>query len=474
MDVLAADDDHVVDTPEDAEVALVVDEAEVADADQVAGLVQGDVGVGVTGERGGVAQVDLADGAVGDLVAVLVEDLEVGAQGDRAGGGRVGGKFLGGGHGGQCQLGGAVDVAQDRAEAFDGVLDEGGGEGVAGGDDELELRGVVALVVLDLEDLLEEDRGGDHRLELVGVDVAEDLLGVEDAVADDRGAGGEGDVDRAPAPGVEDGGVHLDADVRPPRHLLQHAGEHERQLRLGAHDALGDAGGAGRHEHDRAVLRQHRQGDVLGDPGAVDDVAQGDVRGVLAGLVADDDVDALLLDDRRVQAVDELIVDDQDVDAVLLDAAGELLGGGGDVEEVDAGADVALGRQRVDDAAAVAGHDAEADVVEAQAGDVAGEGLGVLAELAVGDLALVVDDGDAVRGGQVALLDLAGGGEPVAAQCRSLAESAAGTEDAGAQHGGGELPEGAGGDGGVTESGGKGHGGRTPSAGFCTTIVSHG
>ena len=62
-----------------------------------------------------------------------------------------------------------------------------------------------------------------------------------------------------------------------------------------------------------------------------------------------------------MDAVDEFIIDDEDVNAIFFDASGQLFWGGTDIEQVDPGSDVTLGTERDNDAAAVAGHDAEPD-----------------------------------------------------------------------------------------------------------------
>ena len=100
---------------------------------------------------------------------------------------------------------------------------------------------------------------------------------------------------------------------------------------------------------------------------------------------------------------------------VLFDAAAELFGGGTDVEEEDGAAGVAFGAKRQDDAAPIAGDDADARLLgdaEDPAGDVARLG----AQVAVGEEAGVVDKGGALGVGEVALLDGAGGGEAEAKQ----------------------------------------------------------
>lgn len=93
----------------------------------------------------------------------------------------------------------------------------------------------------------------------------------------------------------------------------------------------------------------------------------------------------------------ELVVGEEDVDVVFLDTPAELFGGGADVEEEDGAAGVAFGAQRQDDAASVAGDDADARLIgdaEDPAGDVARLG----AEVAVGEEAGVVDKGGALGG----------------------------------------------------------------------------
>lgn len=72
------------------------------------------------------------------------------------------------------------------------------------------------------------------------------------------------------------------------------------------------------------------------------------------------------------EAWQEFFVDDEQVDAVAADAAVELVAGGSDVEQVDGGACVAFGGERVDAAAAVAGHHADAEVLAIELVKVAG------------------------------------------------------------------------------------------------------
>ena len=129
-------------------------------------------------------------------------------------------------------------------------------------------------------------------------------------------------------------------------------------------------------------------------------------------------------DDRNigVHAVDELIIHDEHIDAILLDAACQLLRGGAHVEQVNRSAHISLGAERDDDAAAVARHDAEANLGQVQRAEVAGEALRVGAQLAVGEGAVVVDKRQALRAGEVALFDLARGGEAVAGQVRQQVE----------------------------------------------------
>ena len=126
--------------------------------------------------------------------------------------------------------------------------------------------------------------------------------------------------------------------------------------------------------------------------------------------------------DIGVHAVDEFIIHDEHIDAVFLNAAGQLLRGGAHVEQVNRSAHIALGAERNDDAAAVARHDAEANLGQVQRAEVAGEALRVGAQLAVGEGAVVVDKRQALRTGKVALLDLACGGKAVAGQVRQQVE----------------------------------------------------
>ena len=63
-------------------------------------------------------------------------------------------------------------------------------------------------------------------------------------------------------------------------------------------------------------------------------------------------------------AAGKFIVDEENVDVVFLDAASDLLRRGADVEQEDRTAGVALRRQRHDEVAAVARHNADAQVLE--------------------------------------------------------------------------------------------------------------
>ena len=85
-----------------------------------------------------------------------------------------------------------------------------------------------------------------------------------------------------------------------------------------------------------------------------------------AGFVADDDCEIVGEIAGGVEAVNELVIDDEHVDAVFFDAASELLRGGSDVEEEDVRTCITFGCQGGDDAAAVAGHDAQTDLLAAQ------------------------------------------------------------------------------------------------------------
>ena len=81
--------------------------------------------------------------------------------------------------------------------------------------------------------------------------------------------------------------------------------------------------------------------------------------------MADDHGEALRELAGGAQAINKFIVDDEHVDAVFFDAASELLWGGADVEEEDVRTCITFGCQGGNDAAAVAGHDAQADVLQA-------------------------------------------------------------------------------------------------------------
>ena len=148
-----------------------------------------------------------------------------------------------------------------------------------------------------------------------------------------------------------------------------------------------------------------------------------------ARIVRDDDRDI------GVHAVDKLIINNEHIDAVFLNAAGQLLRRRAHVEQVNRSAHIALGAERNDDAAAVARHHAEADFGQVQRAEVAGEALRVGAQLAVGEGAVVVDKRQTLRAGEVALFDLARGGEAVASQIGQHAElglhAPLGTDDSG-------------------------------------------
>ena len=105
VDVLAADDDHVVVAAKDMQAALFIEVAAVAHLNESIDHDQGCFWVGVALQGGLVVEEDAAGLALGDFVAVVVVKLDGASGDDVAGGGGVLRNIVGGGDGGEGQFG---------------------------------------------------------------------------------------------------------------------------------------------------------------------------------------------------------------------------------------------------------------------------------------------------------------------------------------------------------------------------------
>lgn len=94
---------------------------------------------------------------------------------------------------------------------------------VTGGEDELEAGAVDVFLAFDFEEALEEDRGGDHRMDFEAFDVAKRAFGVEDSAGDHGAAHREAQIQDSPTPGVEHRCGELDVHVGAERNLAEYS-----------------------------------------------------------------------------------------------------------------------------------------------------------------------------------------------------------------------------------------------------------